>query len=168
MKLKLNITSSDNGKYTKIFNSQAELDDYLLEIKNNSHWGRDAYDEAVFDVDGVTILNTIHHESEYSYVIEDITLEFNFQTSKASFIEVGKNSEDHCFNCLRIIGGYNDKRALSYGQIIAMAGAFSNIESCLNRRMPKTAKVLISAITPDENLVTTELKNFLLDELKDY
>jgi hypothetical protein len=49
-----------------------------------------------------------------------------------------------------------------------MAASFSQIESALGRRMPKTSKALISAIVPDGILVTQELKDLLLNELSEY
>lgn len=106
--------------------------------------------------------------AEFSYEIEDITEQYNFEQKKIGLINKGNSFLQSCQNCLSIIGAYNDDRGLTVEQITQMATSFAQIESTLNRRMPKTSKQLIANINPDGILVTEELKNLLLDELKEY
>ena len=106
--------------------------------------------------------------SEFTYEIEDITAQYNLEQNKMRLINKGDSFAKVCQNCLSIIGGYNDDRGLTVEQITQMATTFAQIESTLNRRMPKTSKVLINAIVPDGAIVTQELKDLLLDELKEY
>lgn len=109
-----------------------------------------------------------HIESEFTYEIEDITAQYNIEQNKMRLINKGDSFAKACQNCLSIIGGYNDDRGLTVEQITQMATTFAQIESTLNRRMPKTSKVLINAIVPDGAIVTQELKDLLLDELREY
>ena len=71
-----------------------------------------------------------------------------------------------CSGVLDLIAGYNLDRSLTSAQIDSLKSTFSNIKTYLQDNQPWAAKVLIEAIEPDGILVTQEMKNDVLDELK--
>lgn len=56
--------------------------DFADEKYYEENWGKLAHDEAIFDVDGKTIIDTIHHEAEYIVEILDITAEVEAERTK--------------------------------------------------------------------------------------
>lgn len=143
--IRVNILSSGTKTNELDFDTQELADAYIVDVSTSKHWGEDA-----------------------TFTTEDVTVEVTLKARVKSLIESGLSDADACNNCLALVGGYNKERAYSTAQIQAMASAFTNIDYCLSKKMPKSAKVLISAITPDEAVVTTELKNLLLEVLKEY
>ncbi len=79
--------------------------------------------------------------------------------------EAGKKDREMCENVLNLIDGFNRTRVLTSQQVTDMQTAFSTILLLLQANRPSSAKVLITAIVPDEILVTTEMKNLILEEL---
>lgn len=55
---------------------------FLEQLKISSPYGKPAHDEAVFDVDGKTIIDTIHHKAEYTVEVLDITAEVEAERTK--------------------------------------------------------------------------------------
>ena len=82
-----------------------------------------------------------------------------------SLKEAGKKDREMCENVLNLIGGFNRSRVLTNEQITEMQTTFSTIQILLQAARPSSAKSLIQLITPDEVLVTTEMKNLILEEL---
>lgn len=82
-----------------------------------------------------------------------------------SLKESGKKDRIMCENVLNLIGGFNRTRILTNEQITQMQTTFSTIQMLLMAARPSSAKALINTIVPDEVLVTTEMKNLILDEL---
>ena len=87
------------------------------------------------------------------------------ETLVKSLKESGKKDRIMCENVLNLIGGFNRTRTLTTEQITQMQTTFSTIQLLLQASRPSSAKALISAITPDEVLVTVEMKNLILEEL---
>ena len=56
--------------------------DFADEKYYEENRGKPAHDEVIFDVDGKTIINTIHHEAEYTVEILDITAEVEAARTK--------------------------------------------------------------------------------------
>jgi hypothetical protein len=79
--------------------------------------------------------------------------------------EAGKKDREMCENVLNLIGGFNRTRVLTSQQVTDMQTTFSTILLLLQANRPSSAKALIEAIVPDEVLITTEIKNLILDEL---
>lgn len=63
---------------TAKFETDEVLNDFIEVLKQGA-WGKPARDEVIFDVDGKTIIDTIHHEAEYTVEITDITAEVEQQ-----------------------------------------------------------------------------------------
>lgn len=65
--------------------SESKVEDeqvFLEQLKISSPYGKPAHDEAIFDVDGKTIIDTIHHEAEYIVEVLDITEELKAERTK--------------------------------------------------------------------------------------
>lgn len=61
----------------------SEWDSDLADEKYyEENWGKPAHDEAVFDVDGKTIIDVIHHKAEYTVEVLDITDELKAERTK--------------------------------------------------------------------------------------
>ena len=80
----------------------------------------------------------------------------------------GKKFREDCDKCLDIIADFNDQRSLTVAQIQQMQTTFAPINQALNSRMPKTAKALLINVVADGVIVTDEMKNMVLDVLKEY
>ncbi len=109
----------------------------------------------------------VHHGAEYTIEYSDITYQYELDKEMNECEASGELAEKLTFGCLRIVAGYNNKRVLSYDQIVAMGTAFASVETLLVRRMPKSSKAAITAISPDGVLLTQRLKDLLLNKLKD-
>lgn len=86
---------------------------------------------------------------------------------KKALKDAGAKDRMMCENALNLITGFNRERVLTADQITQMQTTFSTIQTLLQAARPSSAKALIQAITPDEVLVTTEMKSLILDELID-
>lgn len=89
-------------------------------------------------------------------------------TNKNAKLQAGKKARETCLKCLDIIAGYNLEQELTAEQITEMQTTFAPIQTALMTARPSTAKALITALTPDEILVTQELKDLVLSELAEY
>jgi hypothetical protein len=154
------------------FQNDAEADAYIAEVSANSHWGKIAYEEevvpAVKDDQGnvITLAQFVHHETEVVFTKEDITTQFNLEKRISDLMKVGDDDGASCEKCHALIGGYNREKNLDTTQIQALVTQFANIDYCLTKKMPRTAKQLISAMTTDA--YSEELKTLLLEILKAY
>jgi hypothetical protein len=83
-------------------------------------------------------------------------------------INAGKAAREACEKCLDLVAGVNLERSLTAEQITQMQTTFSSIQSALMTSRPSSAKALISAIVPDEVIVTAEMKEILLEILAEY
>lgn len=90
------------------------------------------------------------------------------EAAKQAKISAGKAARQACENVLDLISGYNLDRELSMEQITQMQQMFSSIEQALRAGRPSLAKQAISALQPDEVLVTQEMKQAALDLLSNY
>lgn len=135
------------------------------ETHYEENWGKAAYEESVFDVDGITIIETIQHPDEYVIIIEDITVQHEKDTLKQEMLAKGARARAVCQDCLDIIAGFNIDRVLTGAQVTQMQQTFGTIEALLRANRPASAKPLIEALTPDGVLVTQEMKSVILDVL---
>lgn len=87
---------------------------------------------------------------------------------KKTLSELGAKSRLACQNCLDLIAGFNLQRALTAEQITSMQASFGNIQMALMTSRPTTAKALITALIPDEIIITTEMKDTILSELLEF
>jgi hypothetical protein len=115
------------------------------------------------DDQGVEIFqDVVYVELPDDFIIEDLTVEYNRQSEIQAKIQKGKADRIKCERVLDLVAGYNRDRELSIEQITQMQQSFSQAEAMLRANRPDFAKQLISAITPDEVLITTEMKNICL------
>jgi hypothetical protein len=105
---------------------------------------------------------------KFSLSIIDISSEYILSDRIQTLSRLGEPDDSYCKICLNVIRGYNKEKAFTTEQIIAMANSFSNIDYCLTKGMPKSSKNLITAMIPDEVIITSELKNLLLEILKGF
>lgn len=85
-----------------------------------------------------------------------------------SKIALGKAARAACENVLDLIAGFNLDRELTAEQINTMTSTFGTIMQLLMANRPSSAKALISAVTPDEELVTQEMIDLCLELLADF
>ena len=83
--------------------------------------------------------------------------------AKSARKELGRQARRVCEDVLDIIAGFNLERTLTAEQITTMQSTFAAIDANLRASRPWSAKPLIEAISPDEVLVTTEMKTELLE-----
>jgi protein-arginine kinase activator protein McsA len=95
-----------------------------------------------------------------------VTEQVQKQSRVEALIESGKQDAEVCEKCTALVGGYNKEKNLSSEQIQAIISQFATIDFCLSKKMPKTAKQLISAMKTDE--YSEELKVLLLEVLKEF
>lgn len=88
--------------------------------------------------------------------------------AKEAKLQAGKMAREACIRCLDLIAGYNLEQSLTSEQITEMQTVFAPIQSALMTSRPTLAKTYITALTPDEVLVTQELKDMVLAELANY
>jgi hypothetical protein len=86
---------------------------------------------------------------------------------KVTLKTAGAKDRAMCENTLDLIAGFNRERVLTAEQITSMQTTFATINAYLKANRPSSAKPLIEAITPDNDLVTQEMKDLILDELKE-
>lgn len=87
---------------------------------------------------------------------------------KEDKIKAGRDARQICEKVLDLIAGYNLARSLTIQQITQLQSTLSSAESALRAGRPSLAKSLITAITPDEVLVTAEMKSAALELLVNY
>lgn len=81
---------------------------------------------------------------------------------------LGKKARIACQNCLDLIAGNNLNLNLTGEQITQQIQQFTPIQMALMNLRPTTAKHLINSIIPDGILITENLKESVLNELKDF
>jgi hypothetical protein len=122
--------------------------------------------EPVLDENGEIVMQTI--PAEFTSEIVDITASHNDALNKANKILEGKKAREACSNVLDLVAGYNLANNLTAEQITSMMATFGSILQLLQANRPSTAKALIDAITPDEVIVTSQMKQDCLDLLSEY
>jgi hypothetical protein len=142
---KLEIKRSDLSIYWKEnFNSMLEAIAWVTEEMTRPYW-----------------------EAEFTYEITEVG-QLVISADELRVLElkkIGVASRLMCQHCLDLIAGFNLERSLTAEQITTMQSTFGNIQIALMTSRPSSAKALISAIVPDEILITTEMKNLILAEL---
>lgn len=106
--------------------------------------------------------------SEFSYEIEDITLEVEKQSRIAQKIAIGQITDKACNDVFMLIQGYNVERQLSSEQKTEMTNLFLPALQAIQVRRPSQLKQYISSITPDGILVTEEMKSDILELLSNF
>lgn len=104
--------------------------------------------------------------SEFSYEIEDITLEVEKQDRIAQKIAIGQITDKACNDAFMLIQGYNIERQLTSAQKTEMTTLFMPALQAIQVRRPSQLKQYIQSITPDGVLVTQEMKDDILELLK--
>jgi hypothetical protein len=117
---------------------------------------------AVGTVEAYTIPKT--HE----FQIVNISSEVEAEVAKQAKIEAGKAAREVCQQVLDYVAGENLNRELTIEQITDLQQTFAQAEAALRAGRPTFAKIFISAIEPDEVLVTSEIKNVCLGLLAGY
>ena len=132
-------------------------------------------DEAVYEDQEVITQNyapAVYRDevipAEYTIEITDVTAETEAERVKGLRIQAGANARQTCTNVLDLISGENLEKELTLEQISDLQLLFGNIEKALQSSRPTLAKMLISAVEPDEVLITQELKDSCLELLADY
>jgi hypothetical protein len=106
---------------------------------------------------------------KYEVIIEDVTLIYEKNKRIEEIAASGLKAAMACEKAFNLISGYNQKNNLSVQQIQQMAHSFGSILQALAvMKMPATAKVMISAVDVDGVLVTQDLKDDLLEILKEF
>ena len=89
------------------------------------------------------------------------------QAVKSTRKALGRLARETCQDVLDVIAGWNMERSLTEQQITDLQVAFSDTEAALQANRPHQAKPLIEAITPDEVLITQEMKDEVLEVFSD-
>lgn len=85
-----------------------------------------------------------------------------------ALIAAGAKADHDCKRVLHLIGGFNLQPGRTQDQINSMVGAFGPIVQALSLGRPGVAKALIQAIEPDGTVVTQQMKELALEQLKDW
>ena len=84
---------------------------------------------------------------------------------KAERIAAGRQDRQKCETALDLIAGFNRERVLTIEQITQLQQTFAQAESLLRANRPDFASQVITAIVPDEVLITSEMKADVLEIL---
>lgn len=90
------------------------------------------------------------------------------ERSKNAIRENGKMARECCFEILDVIAGWNIQRNLTKEQKDNMVVTFAQPLQALQVYRPGLAKSLIEEITPDNDLVTNEMKEDILSVFTKY
>lgn len=104
--------------------------------------------------------------SEFSYTIEDITAEVEKQNRIQAKLAIGQITDKACNDAFMYIQGANVERELTSEQKTQMVSLFAPALQAIQVKRPGQLKAYINSITPDEVLITTEMKEDLLEILK--
>lgn len=111
-------------------------------------------------------------DSVIEHEITDVTASEALRQRRDLKKTVGKIASNICADLKEIIQGENTIRKsngdLNQGQINQIISNFSDIKLYLDNNNPLPAKPLIEAIVPDELLITSELKEDLLEVYSEY
>jgi hypothetical protein len=84
---------------------------------------------------------------------------------KQERITAGRQDRQKCETALDLIAGFNRERVLTIEQITQLQQTFAQAESLLRANRPDFASQVITAIVPDEVLITSEMKADVLEIL---
>jgi hypothetical protein len=107
-------------------------------------------------------------QQELNALIPALEISIASDSARSQKIEAGKIARETCQMVLDLIAGYNLDRELTMEQISQLQNMLSQPEAALRAGRPSLAKLLISTIVPDEDLVTTEMKSEALLLLTGY
>jgi hypothetical protein len=160
-----------SGVYGKpAYSYQNELTPAVFEEQEVLNEQNESFDPPRFEQVEIVpaTFETINVPAEYEIVFTDITAELAEQNEQKSKIEAGKKAREVCQKVLDLVAGENLDKELTVNQITQLQSMFSNAEAALRAGRPGFAKSFISAITPDEVLVSSSLKAQCLELLADY
>lgn len=106
--------------------------------------------------------------SEYTIDIQDKTAELAAKAALDAKIAAGKKAREACQSVLDLVAGFNIDRELTSEQISQLQSMMAAPEAALRASRPSMAKALISAVTPDGDLVTQEMKDAALGLLSEF
>ncbi len=85
-----------------------------------------------------------------------------------ALIAAGAKADADCKRVLHLIGGLNLQPGRTQEQINGMVTSFGSVVQALPLGRPGVAKALIQAIQPDGTVITQQMKDLALDQLKDW
>jgi hypothetical protein len=167
--IRLKITMASDQFVTRDCQNQQEADEYLEYIHNNNNWGKPEHTieltPAIQNEDGTTTEATFETiPSEYSIEILDITAELEEKERINLQIAKGERSKNICDKALSLIRGYNGSN-LTDEQIMEMMTNFSMLNELLRNGWVTKALEIVTAIVPDEVLVSSQMKEDVLNIL---
>lgn len=194
--IRMTLTMLSNQIVWRDFDTQEEAEQYIAEVSSKGNWGSPqqiinhpevleqlAVDAvpAVLDAEGNIITEEIpalpyiapqaastEIIAGFTVAYEDITEQLAKEKELNDLKAMGAAARAACNRVMDLVGGYNYSRNLTTEQITEMSTLFAPIVQCLMVSRPSTAKALISAITPDEVLITTQMKADILNELTEF
>lgn len=95
-------------------------------------------------------------------LIEPTTDKYARQAELNRKRELGRLDRQKCESALDVIAGYNRERTLTIEQITQMQQTFAQAETLLRASRPDFASQVITAIVPDGELITQEMKDDVL------
>lgn len=119
-------------------------------------------------------LKRILKEDDQAFLasLESANLEFQNEMTASKNLNdkksAGKKARMACENALDLVAGYNLERSLTAEQINSMESMLAAPVAYLRANRPSSAKEEIMNISPDEVLVTQEMKDAVLNELGEY
>lgn len=90
------------------------------------------------------------------------------QAQAETLINMGAKADQDCKRVLHLIGGLNLLPGRTQDQIDTMSASLEPIKQALQDGRPGKAKSMIMAIEPDGKLVTQQMKDLALSQLKDW
>lgn len=119
-------------------------------------------------IDLITSQETFGKVGEYSLSQVDISSRVNNEKRKYAMKINGNKARIACQDVMDLVGGYNYDRQLTFDQVSQMTVLFSPIIQCLLIARPSSAKLLIEQIIPDDVLVSSQMKEDILHELRGF
>lgn len=179
--VKIKNISSQTYTHGQKFSTLDEANEWVFQVENkqNNPWGKlertipssEATPEEM--AVALEIIPEVVDESPemvrlpktYEIEIVDITEQYQKEQRIKELEAIGEADRKKCEKVLKVIGGFNRERVLTFEQITEMQSIFANTEKALNSGRPDFALALISAITVDGVLVTQEMKDICLELL---
>lgn len=145
------------------------MDKFRIDIKKAGIVTNSAYFSSIDELNAWLEAETANGSfgENFTYQIDDTTEEFNTLQLRIEMKAKGERARRICEECLDIIAGFNIDRALTGAQITQMQSQFGTIEAYLKANRPMSAKPLIQALIPDEDLITTQMKELVLAVLSE-
>jgi hypothetical protein len=159
-------------KYT-VKRNEITISEYTSDFANETYyeenWGKSEHTieltPAIQNEDGTTTEATFEIiPSEYSVEILDITAEIEEKKRINLQIAKGERSKSICDKALSLIRGYNGSN-LTDEQIMEMMTSFSILNELLRNGWVTKALEIVTAIVPDETLVSSQMKADVLNIL---